>query len=398
MQKTVTPLIYVLCLVFSLAATAGARNPYLVLGFNLTEVRRIPPSEDQLRAAFVALAKKYHPDANPSNKELSNAWMVELNTAYDFLKDRSLRARFDRGEIDADGNLTPGGFTGFTRSSAQEESLEIPNIHEISAQDAIDFNVHYQRHLAAWTSWAASALAPRLSQCLLRESQIQDGISTGAFGCAAAAGIGMAIPGFLILLLPLSIPVIQQIVAKSKQRRMTIESVGEQLQIALPETPLLSESEALKHDLIAGDLLLRGALSSTQGQLLGARENLAVQLQIVEDAASLRGVLIRYLQNQTLVPELQGIQLYHQAVLTPEVIAALEDDMAIHPARWIASARDIADRNGVLAPSARQFMNRSTWSHALEVRAQNLAYTLTRAARALPSVMASWCARALTSR
>jgi len=59
-------------------------------------------SEAELKAAYRALAKKFHPDLNPGNKE-ADARFKEINAAYDLLSDKEKRAAYDRGEMDASG-------------------------------------------------------------------------------------------------------------------------------------------------------------------------------------------------------------------------------------------------------------------------------------------------------
>jgi DnaJ-class molecular chaperone len=84
----------------------AARDPYDVLG-----VAR-DASEDDIRKAFRRHAKTWHPDRNPGDPK-AEARFKELNAAYGVLGDPERRARFDRGEIDADGNeRAPFGFAG----------------------------------------------------------------------------------------------------------------------------------------------------------------------------------------------------------------------------------------------------------------------------------------------
>lgn len=75
------------------------RSPYDILG--------VTPgaSDDDIRKAFRKLAKKLHPDLNPGDKQAENRFK-EVNAAYDLLSDPAKRARFDRGEIDAEGRET----------------------------------------------------------------------------------------------------------------------------------------------------------------------------------------------------------------------------------------------------------------------------------------------------
>ncbi len=77
-----------------------ARNPYELLGV------KPAASEDEIRTAYRKLAKRYHPDLNPGNKE-AEARFKEISSAYDILSDKDKRARFDRGEIDESGTERP---------------------------------------------------------------------------------------------------------------------------------------------------------------------------------------------------------------------------------------------------------------------------------------------------
>jgi len=73
------------------------KDPYETLGVQRTA------DDAALRAAYRKLAKKHHPDVNP-NKPDAAARFGEISSAYDLLTDKDKRARFDRGEIDAEGH------------------------------------------------------------------------------------------------------------------------------------------------------------------------------------------------------------------------------------------------------------------------------------------------------
>jgi len=75
-------------------------DPYTVLGVAKTA------SADEIRKAYRKLAKKFHPDLNPGNKEAESKFK-DVQTAYDLLSDAEKRGRFDRGEIDATGAERP---------------------------------------------------------------------------------------------------------------------------------------------------------------------------------------------------------------------------------------------------------------------------------------------------
>jgi DnaJ-class molecular chaperone len=59
-------------------------------------------AQGDIKAAYRKLAKKYHPDANPGNDKVAEQFK-EVSAAYNILGDEKLRAKYDRGEIDENG-------------------------------------------------------------------------------------------------------------------------------------------------------------------------------------------------------------------------------------------------------------------------------------------------------
>lgn len=60
-------------------------------------------SEADIKKAYRKLAKELHPDRHPDNPKATERFS-NVTAAYDLLSDADKRARFDRGEIDGDGN------------------------------------------------------------------------------------------------------------------------------------------------------------------------------------------------------------------------------------------------------------------------------------------------------
>ena len=81
-------------------------DPYKTLG-----VAR-DATEADIKKAYRKLAKELHPDRNKDNPKASEKFS-QVTNAYDLLNDKDKRARFDRGEIDGEGNpAAPFGFGG----------------------------------------------------------------------------------------------------------------------------------------------------------------------------------------------------------------------------------------------------------------------------------------------
>ena len=112
-------------------------DPYKTLG-----VAR-DAGEADIKKAYRKLAKELHPDRNKDNPKAAERFS-QVTNAYDLLSDKDKRARFDRGEIDGDGNpaspfggggnpfgggagARPGGAGGF-RSQGFEFGGENPEM------------------------------------------------------------------------------------------------------------------------------------------------------------------------------------------------------------------------------------------------------------------------------
>ena len=69
-------------------------------------------SEDEIKKAYKKLARKYHPDLNPDNKEAEEKFK-EVNEAYEILSDPNKKARYDQfGFAGVDPSYGAGGAGG----------------------------------------------------------------------------------------------------------------------------------------------------------------------------------------------------------------------------------------------------------------------------------------------
>ncbi len=80
---------------------------YDVLGVSRTA------SADEITKAYRKLARQYHPDRNPGDKQ-AEAKFKEVSSAYEVLSDKQKRAQYDQfGQVGGPGGMPNGGAGGF---------------------------------------------------------------------------------------------------------------------------------------------------------------------------------------------------------------------------------------------------------------------------------------------
>jgi DnaJ-class molecular chaperone len=72
-------------------------DPYAALGLARSA------TADEIRRAYRSLAKELHPDVRPGDKQAEDRFK-RATAAFNLLSDPAIKSRYDRGEIDADGN------------------------------------------------------------------------------------------------------------------------------------------------------------------------------------------------------------------------------------------------------------------------------------------------------
>ncbi|HET6147899.1 MAG TPA: J domain-containing protein [Polyangia bacterium] len=83
---------------------AAGPDPYAVLGVDRSATAA------EIRAAYLALVARYHPDRHQGNplEDLASQRIAEINQAYELLSDPARRAAFDLGTHDAGPAAAPG--------------------------------------------------------------------------------------------------------------------------------------------------------------------------------------------------------------------------------------------------------------------------------------------------
>ena len=110
------------------------KDPYETLGVTRSA------TDKEIKDAFKKLARKFHPDLHPGDKE-AEAKFKDISAANDLLKDKEKRRRFDAGEIDASGAERP-------QERFYRDFADGPAHTSHAAQDGFDNNDELEEFLA----------------------------------------------------------------------------------------------------------------------------------------------------------------------------------------------------------------------------------------------------------
>jgi DnaJ-class molecular chaperone len=112
-------------------------DPYATLGVARSA------SEKDIKSAYRKLAKELHPDRNTDNPKAAERFS-DVTRAYDLLSDADTRAKFDRGEIDADGNpampfgMGGGGSAGFRPGAGGARGFSAQDFEGFGGAEGLD--------------------------------------------------------------------------------------------------------------------------------------------------------------------------------------------------------------------------------------------------------------------
>jgi DnaJ-class molecular chaperone len=105
-------------------------DPYEILGVSKTA------SDDDIKRAYRNLAKKYHPDLNPNNKEAEQKFK-KISVAYSLIETKEAREKFEKGQFDeqaADARFRSGPFY----RESQENGGRYTNYYEGDNEDILN--------------------------------------------------------------------------------------------------------------------------------------------------------------------------------------------------------------------------------------------------------------------
>ena len=126
------------------------KDPYSVLGVSRSA------SNDEIKKAYRALSKKYHPDLNPDNKAAAEVKFKEVQEAYDAIMDE----KEGRTSYQSQGYGNPyGGYYGQQQNESNEMRAAASFIQNRRYQEALRVLSEVKDRNARWYYYSAIANA-----------------------------------------------------------------------------------------------------------------------------------------------------------------------------------------------------------------------------------------------
>jgi len=113
-----------------------ALNPYETLGLTSSA------TQDQIKAAYRKLAKKFHPDLNPKSKKAEDRFK-DISVAYDLVSSPAHREKYDKGEADKELAREARVRRGSFHNETHEDGARYTN--DFSGMDDEDISSIFER-------------------------------------------------------------------------------------------------------------------------------------------------------------------------------------------------------------------------------------------------------------
>ena len=227
-------------------------------------------SADEIRRAYRKLAKELHPDARPGDAAAEERFK-QVSQAFKLLSDTQKRARFDRGEIDGDGNeRSPFTAHGARRGTRQTGGFD--DVGDIFSDLFTDFGKRSRPRKGTDIRYRMPLTFLEAAKGVSRRIKLPNGKSLDVKAPAGATkgqllrlaglgepGVGGAPPGDVLIELS---------VATHKQFSRDGDNIRLELPVSIKEATLGAKVRAPTID---GPVDIRIPVGSTSGALLRLR-------------------------------------------------------------------------------------------------------------------------------